>query len=363
MNLFKYLLFGLAVAVFALVAVATANPGPIIGALIMLSVVSALLRKQSTELAVTLSVPEILLDVLDAFKLELFPLTGFSTDFSSKTARKGDVITAHIASVPSSADYDATTGFANGATAAEDLLSDVPCTLDTFKHVPVRVKFLSQLQSKMPLYKEAVRNTAYALAKLVLDTALGKVLATNFSTVQAIPDANFTLDSMEVLRNSLNANAASGRNRFGLVNTTYAAALQNDDRVKSSLYYAQLNGDSGYRVFRNIAGFGRVVEYPDFPANGENLGGFFGDPRAITIASRLIDFADVADEMGVPRIMDFVPVTDPETGLTLMSVAWQQSGTGDIYYTVAVLFGVTAGKQAGSNGTITDKAGLRLTSA
>ena len=361
MKVLKLILGVLAMLAFTLFAISHGPTGPTIAAFLVLSVICSCIRKPSDAIAVTLSVPEILMDVLDAFKLELFPVTGFSTDFSSKTAVKGDTITAHIATLPTAQDYDPTTGFANNATAAESLLTDVPVTLDTFKHVPVQVKFLSQLQSKLPLYKETVRNTGYVLAKLFLDTALGKVTAANFDTKEPIAVANFTLDSMEQLRTDLNNNKAYNRGRFGIVNTAYAQALQADDRVKSSLFYAQLNGDQGYRVFKNIAGFPQVLEYPDFPTNGEFLGGFFGDPRAIVIANRLIDFANVAEEMSVPKIMDFFPITDPETGLTMIGVAWQQPGTGDVFYSVGVLFGITAGKQGGANGAITAKAGLRLT--
>ena len=39
--------------------------------------------------------------------------SAFSTDFSSKTAVKGDKITAHISTLPAVQDYDATTGFNN----------------------------------------------------------------------------------------------------------------------------------------------------------------------------------------------------------------------------------------------------------
>src|ERR1035441_4193277 len=62
---------------------------------------------------VTLSVPEILMDVLDAFKLqtpELFGPNGFATDFSSKTAVLGDKITAKIAHVPVVGSYSPAKG-------------------------------------------------------------------------------------------------------------------------------------------------------------------------------------------------------------------------------------------------------------
>ena len=362
MKTFKLLLFGLAVAAFAVFALANHSPGIVLGAFLALCLVSNLLAKQQAAcFLVTLSVPELLMDVMDAFRLELFPLKFFSTDHSSATAVLNDKITAHVATIPTTAAYDATTGFANGATAAENLLVDVPVTLDTLRHCPVVVKFLSQIASKMPLYLECTRNTGYALAKYVLDAAMAKVVAANFTHSEPISSVNFTLDALETLRTDLNTQKAKAMGRFGIINSTYATALQNDDRVKSALFYAQLNGDRGYRVFRNIAGFEAVIEYPDLPTNSENLAGFFGDSRSIVIATRQIVFANAANQLKVPQIMEFIPMTDPETELTMTGVGWQQPGTGDVTFSPAVLFGIGAGAQGGTAGTVTDNAGLRLT--
>src|ERR1700744_5563693 len=77
---------------------------------ICLCAIFATLKKASSKVcAVTLSVPEILTDVLDAFKLEtpeLFQPGGFAKDFTSKTAVLNDKITAKIAHVPVTGNYD-----------------------------------------------------------------------------------------------------------------------------------------------------------------------------------------------------------------------------------------------------------------
>src|SRR5258706_10881981 len=209
MKTLKLFLFGLAVFAFVMIGLANNAPGVVIGAFLALCLASNLLTKQKAACYVpTLSVPELLMDVMDAFMLELFPLKFFSTDHSSATAVLNDAITAHVATIPATAAYDATTGFANGATAAENLLVDVPVTLNQFRHCPVVVKFLSQIASKMPLYLECTRNTGYALAKYVLDYALSKVLVANFARSEVIAAANFTLDSLEIIRSDLNGQKA-----------------------------------------------------------------------------------------------------------------------------------------------------------
>jgi len=363
MKIFKLTLFVAALAAAAVMATSNSTLPMIIVTYVLLVLATGLLVRPTARLCVpTLSVPEILMDVLDAFKASVPWLGAFSTDFSSKTAVKGDTITAHISILPTVQAYDANNGgFKNGATDVTNLLADVPVTMDQFPHVPIKVGWLSQLSSKKPLYKEAIRNYAYVLGKSMVDASLAKFLATNFHYTDAIANANVTLDYIEFVRTKLNLQKAAQLGRFGLCSSDFAAALQNDDRVKSSLFYGQLNGNEGYRHFRNIAGFGNVWEYPDFPTNGENLSAFFGDPRSAVIASRRPDFSNVAAELGVPQVMQFYPIEDPETGLFMTGVAWQEVGTGDVYVSAAILYGVSAGKQGGANDAITDKAGFRVT--
>jgi hypothetical protein len=335
-------------------------------ALACLALFSLITYRPIHSLRVTLTVDEIMMDVLDAFKVEIpFMLSSWSTDFSSKTAVKGDKITAHISTLPVTQSYDVTTGFKANAAAADSLIADVPVTLNQFKHVPVKVTWLTQLASKIPIYREAIRQYGYVLAKSVVDYAITQILAANSTYSETIAPINFNLDSCETLRTDLNTQKASPRRRFGILNSTYAASLQNDDRVKSALFYGQLNGDYGYRVFRNVAGFPNVWEYPDFPAggNGENLVGFFGDPRAVVIANRRVDFSNAAEMLGVPQVMKFYQVSDPDSGLEMTGVGWQEVGTGDVYVSCALLYGVTVGKNGGAQNAVTDQALLRLKSA
>lgn len=362
MNLFtktRLLLF----AFLAFMLVAFINPAYAVLGFAALVVTHAVLQSPSYSLRVTLSVPELLMDVLDAFKTEIpFMLDAFTTDFSSKTAVKGDQITAHISTLPAVQDYDATNGFNNNAATADSLLTDVPVTLNIFKHVPIKVTWLTQLASKVPLYKEAVRNYGYVLAKSVVDAALGQITAANFKNSDIVAPANVALETMEASRSQLTKQKAFNRGRFGIVNTTFATALQNDGRVQSSLFYGILNGDVGYRVFKNLSGFQTVWEYPDMPTTG-NLEAFFGDKRSIVIANRRVDFSNAAQELGVNQIMQFYPISDPSTGLEMTGVAWQQPGTGDVYVSAAVLYGVAAGAQGGAANAITDQAGYWLKSA
>jgi hypothetical protein len=307
----------------------------------------------------TLNVNEILQDTLDAFKASVPMLGAFSTDFSTGTAVKDTQIIAHISSLPTASTYDNTTGFLNGVQEADALIADVPVTLNQLKHVPIRVKYITQIASKKDLYREQIRNYAYVLGKDMVDYCLGLVTPANITHGKAEPIANTTLDTLESVRSALTTQKASSMGRFGVVNTSFAGALQADTRIASGDYYGQLNGTTGYRTFKNIAGFENVYEYPDLPATG-NLSGFFGERRAIVVASRLPEVNSMANQLGIPSIANFYTVTDPETGLSLLGIAWQQPGTFDVIVTAALLYGASVGAQGGAADSITDKAGYRV---
>lgn len=318
-------------------------------------------------LSLTLSVPELSQLVLDAFKVqtpELFEPGGFALDIESKTARIGDKITSHIGAVPTPTDYDpaAGKGFNTGINESTDLLTDVPVTLSYFKHVPIRIKWLSQLSSKINL-SSALMEQGYALRKLLIDTALGVILPANFTYQKVIDPANVNLDGIEAIRSKLNTQKAAPFGRFGICSTAFAGALQADQRIGSSLFYNMLNGDTAYRRYKNLAGFSNVYEYPDFPATA-NLSAYFGDRRGIIIAVRPIDFAAVTPEsLGIPKIMSFTPMVDEETGLPFVAVGWQEAGTGDLYVSIGILFGVAGGNQGGAANAVTDRAGVRVITA
>jgi hypothetical protein len=315
-------------------------------------------------LRLTLSVNEISQLVIDAFKgqtPELFGPGGFAMDMSSKTAVLGDKVTAHIASVPTAADYDSSPGglgFENGLQDSTDLLSDVPVTLSYLKFVPIRIKWLSGLASKIALV-QGLAEQAFALRKLVIDAACQTILSSNFTHQYPVDPANVNLDTIEALRSKGNLQKMGPMGRFGIVNTPFASSLQADQRVGSQLFYQQLNGGNAYRRYTNLAGFGNVYEYPDFPSTG-NLEGYFGDRRGIIIAVRAIDYSNAAEALKVPRTAAFTSAVDSESGLPFTAVGYEKQTNGDVVFSLGLLFGVAAGNQGGAADTITDRAGIRV---
>jgi hypothetical protein len=96
----------------------------------------------------------------------------------------------------------------------------------------------------------------------------------------------------------------------------------------------------------------------------ENLTGLFFEERAIVIASRLPnDSIALAQQRGVPVPMKVEPVTDPESGLTVLSLERFNTTTLDLELCFSVMFGSAVGRQAGTADTKLDQAGLRIIAA
>jgi hypothetical protein len=356
MNKTNKLLQWVAVALCGVIALT----GHFMAALVLLSMMAwATSRMQPRLCAVTLSVPEILKDILDALKVEtpeVFGPNGCAQDFKSNTAVLCDKVTAHIAHIPTTGAYDPNNG--GYKTAAQDVstvIEDVPVTLNQLRCVPVKISYLMGLATKgVDLYKAAVANVGFALGKYVLDEILSASL-TNVSSSFPISPALATLDTFETLRDQCNSQKMFTAGRMAFINTPLANGLGSDDRVRSELFYGQRNGDRGYRAWKNLAGFASVREYTDFPAAAAGLA---LDRRLAAVSVRSIETVNsIVEELGIPKAMDFVPLTDAESKLTLTGVLWQEQGTGDTYISPAILFGVGVGNQGAGAGAMTDYAG------
>lgn len=312
----------------------------------------------------TLTVSEILSDVLMAFKQRVPALNFFSTDMSAEQVMYGQQIIAHLPTLPTAYTHVAATGYAANAQSARDLLTDVPITIDQWTDVPIKIQTADATQDRSKNYLKTISNAGYVLGKTVVDYALTKVLEANFSrqTIELTADTDLeTLDTD--IRGDMNTYKAASP-RYGIVNTATAGILGTDPRIASGDYHGQMTGSDPYRRFTNLAGFNEIIEYPDLPTNSQNLAGFFFDSRAIAVATRLPDDSvDLAGQLGLPVTFKKEVVTDPETGLSIVGFGWIDPVTHYIYITSSVMYGVVAGSQGGSAGAKCDYAGHLLATA
>jgi hypothetical protein len=318
-------------------------------------------------MSVTLSVDEILRDILSAFKFEtpeLFSPGGFAQNFSSKTAALGDKITARIAKLPVIGDYDhANGGFKAASQDVTTLFDDFGVTLDQLKVCSICIPWLTDQATKgVDLYRAAIANLGYALGKNVVDQVLAKCAAGISNALPVAPQL-CNLDTFDGdIRNQLNSQKAFPQ-RFGFINTALAQALGSDDRVRSSLFYDERCASEGWRRWTNVAGFSSLREYPDISLAGNQVAGILGDRRLAAVTVRKIEDANnIVEELGIPKVMNFTPIKDADSGLEMTGVTFMEQGSGDVYVAAAILFGISAGNNSGAPGSLTDNAGLKLLS-
>lgn len=315
----------------------------------------------------TLTATEILMDTMDAFRVVVRPLDLFTKALLSGQPagyRLGQQAIAHIRKQPTASDYSAATGYANGATQANTLFDDVPLTINKHRHVPISISYLNSIRDKKQEYQALINDAAVVLGKEIVDDVLADVTAANLSKTLTYSEANSDSDMLEDAQTAMNVNGASMMGRYGIVNSGVAKALSRDPAVSSADFHGQLNGVRAYREFEGMNGFERIVEYPDLPANGENLTGIFGDSRMAVVGMAMPEHSqNLAQELGIPTQGRFFPISDPDSNLQLLGIMWQQPGTFDMWLTVTAMWGKSVGRAGGAVDAQTDRAGVRLVSA
>lgn len=216
----------------------------------------------------TLTVEEILADVIDAFKVRVPAVNRMGRDFRPNGLKLNQTYTAHIAGIPSVTSYDANAGgYQANSQSARALLTDVPIVVDQHKKVTIHWNHLDSIADKKQEYDKVVGNMGYALAKEVVMSIIAKANRRTLTQQSVYSTANSDLDAVEAIRSAMNLVGAAPSGRTGIVNTPVASSLNLDDRVLSKDYRGEMHGSDALRVFRNVAGFEEVMEWPELPLN------------------------------------------------------------------------------------------------
>lgn len=220
----------------------------------------------------TLSAVLILQKILQAYRTGFPMMDGFSVHYDGAPLRLNQTVIAHVRTLPSLADYDAANGgYENGAVEGRDLLVDLPIVVDQHKHVPIKYSHLQLIKDQGNSYDGALADQAFVLGRAMVNSILAKANQANISAQTIEATANVDLETLESINSAMNINGASPSGRIGIVSTAVAGALALDTRIASKDYYGQQTGGKSYRVFRNIAGFQAIYEYPDFPGSAAQV--------------------------------------------------------------------------------------------
>jgi len=368
---FRTSLNTLALALIALIAY---TRGPVLAALLLFAFLGSQVVGWTPRPVcgtATLILPILTGAVMEAFKFKVPELSYFSMEAKPVPVKFGQQVISHLASVPSVSDHTPGTSLAASPQDLKTLVQDIKITIDLCKKVVIKVPSADVGTLLLSdVFKQEMTESGQALARAVVDSALGTVVAANFSHSKTVTSGNEDFDSLVTLRKGLNTQKALTP-RYFLGGTDVVANIANDPRVMSGLQYNQRITDDPYVRLQNIEGFSEVREYPNFPTTA-NLTGFGFEKRAIHIAVRqMMDSLDMARQLGIPTpILDHTEV-DELTGLVFTSFLWIDVNTHDIYMAVVVMFGVRGGiglsddanPSSGAADAGMDPAGLRLISA
>lgn len=275
MNLFKSILalaILAALSVIGSVAVFPQHgvPGIVVWLLLVNALGAGMLNPTRARLGcahVTLTSTEILMDVLNAFVQFIPGLNRMGTDFRGDSLKLNKTYDAHISTLPAIATYDATTGYANGATEARDLLTDIPVLVDMHRHVPIKWSHLYQIQDDKIEYKKATGGAAYVLARYVMQDIAAKINSRRFSQHSIFAEADCDYDMLNGVTGAMNLVGGAPFGRAMLVNTPAANTLSADSRITSRDFAGQLPNGVSLRRFRAVGGFEEVIEFPELPLN------------------------------------------------------------------------------------------------
>lgn len=139
--------------------------------------------------------------------------------------------------------------------------------------------------------------------------------------------------------------------------TTYFVIYLTADTF--SLATTDANAQAGTAINISDTGTGAhsIVGY-------ENTTGLFFERRAIAVLAGIpAGTPELAAAFGIPQVMAFTSMTEPDSGFSASLVRWQQAGTGDLYVSPAAIWGSALGRQSGTADGITDRAAIRLITA
>jgi hypothetical protein len=249
--------------------------------------------------------------------------------------------------VPGLVTYSTSTGWADSTAAT----TDVPVTLNN--HKGVQITFNEQLMASTmrKLFDEFAPAQAYALGKGLVDAIYANITDANFTNNSVVTAANFNRSSVVDVEVALNLRGVPNMpgSRTMLLYSTYFGALQKDTTLmqlaafqQSGLITApQPSNGAAYGI--PVAGF-MVVDAPNLPTNNANLNGFAGSKSALIIVTRVPN--DYTTQLGGASYGQVQMVTDPDIGITVMSVQYVDHKLATATSRIALMWGSAAGQTA-----------------
>jgi hypothetical protein len=256
-------------------------------------------------------------------------LTGIVTDFSDAQARLNQTVYTRIIGLPSMEDF--------GHAASETADTDAPVELTELKQVQFTYGPTEYLGTARDLVREHSEALAVALGNGLVDS-VAALITDDFAAESVGASASFDYTSLIAHNAALNKAGVPDVARFAWVNSDIAESMRNDEVVMANF---NRNATNAYAQWQNLEGFENIWEFPALPGNNVNLTGFFAQQSALLLAARVP--IDPSNLIGAGYPGRISTVTDPVSGLSVVSNQWIAQDTLEINDRLIVLYGAEKG--------------------
>jgi len=276
----------------------------------------------------TLSSSLILQEALSLVFTKRPMLSMISKDLAPQNAKLNQQIITRVHSIP------AVGNFPNGIQNKVD--TDVPVTLDQFKHVGYEFTATELNSTDRNLVREAAEPLAVAMANQLVDS----VAALWQSATNYVLDATPDYETLVKLRKHFIDNGVQGDRWLAVNAATYASLLQ--DPLCNRYYKSGGNDPIAEGELAGVAGFSRIFEYPATPTANDMIG-FAGTKESVILASRIPrDPREVLPN--APANGNIEVITDPTTGFSVLAVESIDVNTLSAKVFMTWIYGVATGR-------------------
>jgi hypothetical protein len=294
--------------------------------------------------------------VLDLYRLEFDGVLGkISTDFSDEPAQFESVTKTRIVIVPAVEDYSEVNGWVQNT---EAKTTDVDVPLDKHRGVPIRFNTNMLARTARQLFNEQAPAASYALAKNIIDALYANITKANYADYAgnanlggnaylAVPEVDFGRRAFGIAGRVFNPAGVPMQNRFALLNSDYADALEQDPTItnlavqQSSREGIITQGNSAMPPVKKF----QPIEAPNLPT-ANNITGFFGHKSSLVVKARVPnDYTAILPGGATHGLVRLV--TDPDTGFTVMVVWYADHKLGTANFRIATMFGTAKGYTKG----------------
>lgn len=258
----------------------------------------------------------------------LLPLTAFARNFSPDQGQRGDQVL-----VPLISTLTATTFSAYNICDGTKTVATI--NLNKHKHVPVGQSDITYHSSSEANLQDFGYQMGKALGTLVLTDVLSLVTTANFTSVAAVALADFDTVEMRAGRLALNVANVPTEPRAQLTDCTAYDVLLSVTNFVQAYMFADPTVLREGKIMRALGM--DLYEINSLFSSTASVIAFQTHPDAIAVATRYL-----APQEG-NTYSQAIPITDPETGLTIGLRDHYDNNTGTRYVNLECLYGYTVG--------------------